>query len=306
MTIRVHHLWDSPQSKLTYSGEGEDDGTWEYMLTNCPTSPQAYLTLLGGNGVDWAGLPGEIDGLLCRDIRMTPDGPNAWHAVVQYGEPKLITREKEKLKEIGDYRVAFSVKPTTFKHFVAKSTKIYGTTPPNFGGTAIGATGLFAGVAINVTEDGEVQGVDAILPALTITVTQRMQGATLTPAFANTVSGLVGKYNNATFMGHFPAGTIQFTGGDGALSYTIPNPIAGGTIAPQDRELSFEFLYSPNLTNISVGPITGIDKLGHQYMWVLWKSELEGSQVTKQPRAVYVQDIHGIEPASFTPLGLGV
>jgi hypothetical protein len=276
------------------------------------------LALLGGNGDDWDGLPGEIDGLLCRDIRMTPDGPDAWHAVVQYGEPKLITREKEKLKDIGDYRVAFSVKPTTFKHFVAKSTKIYKiadppvgppTQPaPTFGGTEIGTpgSGVYAGVAINVTEDGDVQGVDSILPALTITVTQRMEGAALTPEFANTLAGLVGKYNDATFMDYFPAGTIQFTGGDGALSFTIPNPIAGGTIAPQDRELSFEFLYSPNLEDISVGPITGIDKLGHQYMWVLWKSELEGSQVTKQPRAVYVQDIHGIEPASFAPLGLGV
>jgi hypothetical protein len=305
MTIRVHHLWDSPVSKLIYSGEGEDEGTYEYALTNCPTSPEAYIALLTGNGVDWAGLPGEIDGLLCRDIRMSPDGPNAWHAVVQYGEPKLLTREKEKLKEVGDYRVAFSMRPTTFKHFVAKRTRIYGTTPPTFGGTALGG-GLYGGVAINVTEDGDVQGVDSILPALTITVTQRMEGATLTPAYAATVSGLVGKYNNATFMGVFPAGTIQFVGGDGAMSFSIPNPISGAAITPQDRELSFEFLFSPNLTNISIGPITGIDKLGHQYLWVLWKSELEGSQVTKQPRAVYVQDIEGVEPTSFAALGLGV
>lgn len=292
MTVRVHHLWDSPSSNLIYSGEGENSGEYLFELTNCPTSPDAYNALLFGNGLDWTGIPGEIDGTLCRNVQMEPAGPDAWRARVQYGEPKLVDREREKLKAVGDYRVAFSIKPTTFRHFVAKNTTRFPPTAPDFGD------------AINVNEEGQVEGVDAILPSLSIIITERIAGASITADYVLDVANLLGKYNEDVFMGHFPAGTIQFTAGDGALSFAIENPIAGGALTPQDRELSFEFLYSPNITGLTVGDITGVNKLGHQYMWILWQSVLDGYLIAKKPRAVYVQDIPGVEPASFAPLGL--
>lgn len=295
MPARVIPLWDSGKSQLIYSGDGENSGELIWSIVDCPTSPAAYTALIDGDGALWNGLDGEIDGLLCRSIDMDPDGPNAWRATAFYGEPKLRTREKEKLQAVGDYRVSFSVKPQTVKQFVAKNTTRFPSGAKDYGG------------AINVNADGQVEGVDTIIPGLTITVTQRMAGATLTPAYSLAVANLYGKYNNATFMGVFPAGSIQFIGNDAALSFAINNPFAGGpALTPQDRELSFEFLYSPNLTGITIGSITGINKLGHQYMWIDWESAIVSSKAVRRPLAVYVQDLYGIEPASFGPLALSV
>jgi len=295
MPARVIPLWDSGKSQLIYSGEGEDSGELIWSIVDCPTSPEAYSALITGDGALWSGLDGEIDGLLCRTIDMVPDGPNAWQAVAQYGEPKLRTREREKLQAVGDYRVSFSVKPQTIKQFVAKNTVKFPSGAKDYGG------------AINVNSDGQVEGVDTIIPGLSITVTQRMAGADLTPAYSLAVANLVGKYNNNTFMSVFPAGSIQFIGGDAALSFAINNPFAGGPpLDPQDRELSFEFLYSPNLSGITIGSITGINKLGHQYMWIDWESAIVSSKAVRRPLAVYVQDLYGIEPADFSPLALTV
>ena len=295
MPARVIPLWDSGKSQLIYSGDGEDSGELIWSIVDCPTSGEAYTVLIDGDGFLWDGLDGNIDGLLCRTIDMNPDGPNAWQAVAQYGEPKLKTREKEKLNAVGEYRVSFSVKPQTIKQFVAKNTQRFPSTAKDYNN------------AINVNQDGQVEGVETIIPGLSITVTQRMAGASLTPAYALAVANLVGKYNNGPFMTVFPAGSIQFIGGDAALSFAINNPIAGGpALTPQDRELSFEFLYSPNLTGITIGTITGINKLGHQYMWIDWESAIVSSRAVRRPLAVYVQDLYGVEPASFAPLTLTV
>ncbi len=298
MTVYVHPSWDAPTSKLIYSGEGDNSFDFEYEITNCPTSAEAYFNLLGGNGADWPGVEGLLQGCLLRTISMAPDGPDAWRATCSYSEAKIQTKEKEKLTAIGQFRISFSSKSQTLKQYTAKSTTSYaatGDTAPDFKG------------AINVNAEGEVEGVESIVPSLTVSVTQRMEGASLTPAYAITVAGLIGKYNNDEFMG-FPAGTMQLTAGDGSLSFEIPNPNAelSDPIPPQDRELSFEFLFSPNLTGISIGNVTGINKKGHQYMWTLWRDSIDAGKVFRKPRAVYVQDLYGIEPADFSALGLTV
>lgn len=302
MTVRVHPSWEAPTSKLIYSGEGEDSFDYEYEITECPTSAEAYFSLIAGNGADWPGVEGILQGCLLRTIAMSPDGPNAWRATCSYSEAKLQTREREKLTSVGQYRISFSSKSVTVKQYTAKTTVGY----PLNGGMVLARAPDFKG-AINVNAEGEVEGVDSIVPSMTVSITQRMAGATLTPDYARAVSGLIGKYNNDEFMG-FPAGTMQLTAGDGSLSFEIPNPnaIDAEPIPPQDRELSFEFLFSPNLENISIGEVTGINKKGHQYMWTLWKDHLDSGQVFRKPRAVYVQDLYGVEPADFSLLGLSV
>ena len=300
MTVRIHPSYDAPTSTLIYSGEGDDSFDYVYEITNCETSAEAYTNLLGGNGVDWPGVEGVINGCVLRTVQMAPDGPMAWRATCSYSAAKLQTREREKLTSVGQYRIAFSVKNITAKQYTAKNTTSYarlGDVAPNFQG------------AINVNKDGEVEGLDTIVPALTISVSQRYAGASLTPAYMLGCANLIGKYNNHELMG-FPAGTLQLTASDGALSFDIPNPNQSGAdptdFPAADRELSHEFLYSPNLTGITIGEITGINKLGHQYMWTLWYDKLDSGKVFRAPRAVYVQDLYNVEPASFAPLGLTV
>ncbi len=300
MTVRIHPSYDAPTSTLIYSGEGDDSFDYVYEITNCEFSADAYTALLGGNGVDWPGVEGVINGCVLRTVQMAPDGPMAWRATCSYSAAKLQTREQEKLTSIGQYRISFSAKGMALKQYTAKTTTAYaaaGDTAPDFKG------------GINVNMEGEVEGVEAIVPALTINVTQRYAGADLTPAYMLGCANLIGKYNSNEVMG-FPAGTLQLTASDGALSFDIPNPNQSGAspadFPAADRELSHEFLYSPNLTGITIGTITGINKKGHQYMWTLWKDTLDSGKVFRTPRAVYVHDLFGIEPANFGPLGLTV
>lgn len=299
MTVRVHPSWDAPTSKLIYSGDGEDSFDYEYEITECPTSADAYTALLAGNGLDWPGVEGILQGCMLRTISMSPDGPDAWRATCSYSQVKIQKKEQEKLTSVGQYRISFSSKSQTLKQYTAKTTTSYaatGDTAPDFKG------------AINVNAEGEVEGVESIVPSLTVSVTQRYAGASLTPAYALAVSGLVGKYNDDEFLG-FPAGTMQLTAGDGSLSFEIPNPntdLPADPIPPQDRELSFEFLFSPNLMGITIGTVTGINKKGHQYMWTLWRDTIDAGKVFRKPRAVYVQDLFGVEPADFSLIGLTV
>ena len=297
MTVRIHPSFDAPTSTLIYSGEGEASFDYVYEITECETSSEAYIALIGGNGLDWFGVLGIDSGLILRTIQMRPDGYMAWRATCSYGEAKIQTREQEKLTSVGQYRISFSSKGVSAKQYTAKTTTRYPGSAKDFKG------------AINVNQQGEVEGVETIIPALVINITQRYSGASLTPAYMLGCANLLGHYNNAPFMG-FPAGTMQLTASDGSLSFDIPNPNQSGAdssdFPASDRELSHEFLYSPNLSGLTIGTVSGISKLGHQYMWTLWKDELVSGQVVRTPEAVYVQDLFGIEPASFAPLGLTV
>jgi hypothetical protein len=76
--------------------------------------------------------------------------------------------------------------------------------------------------------------------------------------------------------------------------------------------LSYKFIASPNagtgqtLPAITVGSITGIEKKGHEYMWVRYEAESDTASKTllKVPKYVYVNKVY--REASFSGLGIGV
>jgi hypothetical protein len=55
-----------------------------------------------------------------------------------------------------------------------------------------------------------------------------------------------------------------------------------------------------------VGSITGIEKKGHEYMWVRYEAESDTASKTllKVPKYVYVNKVY--REASFSGLGIGV
>jgi hypothetical protein len=99
--------------------------------------------------------------------------------------------------------------------------------------------------------------------------------------------------NNATFFGR-PAGSVLFRG-------------ARGTWKGSDKwEIRFDFSFSPNVTGLSVGGITGVNKTGWQYLDVIYK---EGARTTDgMPVMVPAQaTVHTVyNSGDFSVLGIGV
>ena len=73
----------------------------------------------------------------------------------------------------------------------------------------------------------------------------------------------------------------------------------------EDWELSFRFAGSPNASNLSVGPITGITKLGWEYMWIRYEDveDFDAAQLVKRPTSVHIEQVY--EYADFSWLGIG-
>jgi hypothetical protein len=109
-----------------------------------------------------------------------------------------------------------------------------GQTAPNFKG------------AIGVTADS-VEGVDITVPVYHFAETHYLADAVVTLAYKLTLFALTGRVNNSAFKG-FAAGECLFLGA------------AGTKRGSGDWEVGYRFAFSPNVTGLTVGDITGINK----------------------------------------------
>jgi hypothetical protein len=175
------------------------------------------------------------------------------------------------------------------------SEKVYG--PSGFGDAASmkGAIGV---------EDGRVNGVDIVVPALQWSENYDVPARFVTDAYIRNIAILTGKVNAAEFRG-FDAGEVLFVGATGSHDWDTEK---GNSPCP----LTFRFVASPNrgvgmtMESMSVGDITGIEKMGHEYLWVRYSADVDATkqQVVRHPVAVYVNKVY--EDGDFSLLGIGV
>jgi hypothetical protein len=154
--------------------------------------------------------------------------------------------------------------------------------------------------AIGVDGDS-VQGVDIVIPALQWTENYDVPAQYVTDAYVKSVSALTGCTNNAAFRS-FAAGEVLFMGGTGSQDWDAEK-------GDSPWSLSFKFLASPNadgttLPTLTVGGITGIEKKGHEYLWVRYEDSVSSSTPLKVPKYVYVNQVY--PSANFSLLGIGV
>ena len=145
--------------------------------------------------------------------------------------------------------------------------------------------------AIGVTHDN-VEGVDITVPVYTFSETHYLAASQVTNAYKMTLFNLTGKVNNGSFKG-LAAGECLFLGASGSKRGT------------DDWEITFRFAGSPNRTGLTVGPISGINKKGWEYLWVRY-SDIEDTAshtLVKQPIGAYVEKVY--EEGNFSSLGIG-
>lgn len=154
--------------------------------------------------------------------------------------------------------------------------------------------------AIGVDGDS-VAGVDIVVPALTWTETYDVPAAYVTADYIKSLGKLTGTVNNDTFR-TFDAGEVLFVGASGSQEWDSQK-------GDGPWSLSYKFVQSSNagsgatLPAITVGDIQGIEKKGHEYLWVRYEAAVDGTDLLKRPKYVYVNGVY--RSADFSQLGIG-
>ena len=149
--------------------------------------------------------------------------------------------------------------------------------------------------AIGVDGDS-VAGVDVVSPQLTWTETYDVPSSYVDNDYIKTVAALTGTVNKAAFRS-FEAGEVLFLGASGSHEWDAEK-------GDGPWSLSYKFVASPNVTNETIGSITGIEKRGHDYLWVRYEDSVTDSTLLKKPLYVYVNKVY--RDGDFAYLGIGV
>jgi hypothetical protein len=214
--------------------------------------------------------------LFRQAIQLEVVGPNLWLATVRYDTTGTQPLSAEDSFEFdtsgGTQHVTQSI--DTVGIYAAP-----GFIAPDFQG------------AIGVTQNG-VDGVDIVVPVFNFSETHRFPE--ISPAYKGGLFQATGKINNKTFRGFSP-GEVLFLGASGNRRDSDPET---------PWELTYRFAAQPNRDGIQVGAISGIAKLGWDYMWVRYmESEDDAAKsLIKRPVAVYVEQVY--ESIDFSILGL--
>lgn len=151
-------------------------------------------------------------------------------------------------------------------------------------------------------DDERVAGVDIVEPALQWSESYDVPSAYMSAAYIKKVSELTGTTNNAGFR-TFARGEVLFVGCNGTQEWDEKK-------GDGPWNLTYKFVASPNagagqtIPAITVGTITGIEKKGHDYLWVRYESDVREKTLIKKPRHVYVNRVY--RESDFSQLGIGI
>lgn len=152
----------------------------------------------------------------------------------------------------------------------------------------------FAG-AIEVDNEGNVNGIDVTMPVLNFTETHTLAGSRVSTSYKKTLAGLTGTVNRSGFRG-FERGEVLFLGASGTKR-------SKKSSAPW--EITFRFAVSPNQAGLQVGDIKVARKYGWDYLWVRYADKVAegGKNMVKKPVAAYVEQVY--PEGDFGRLGIG-
>ena len=231
-------------------------------------------------GIMLANAPTVYDGLPLTSISIKPmDRPDLWAFTASYSKKD---KDDEEDSDPVD-QLAFSWDTG------GATTKLM---------QAIEQTGYAAGEpwlapdfkkAINVSSNGDVGGVDIIIPKLSWEETHSFPASSLTTTWVKTVARNTGKTNSDTFRG-FEAGEVLFLG-------------ASGNYSDNNVAVNYKFEASENML-VDVAGAQGVDKKGHDYLWTYYSEVVDESnkEVVPNPSAVYVAQVY--ESFPFSELGI--
>lgn len=132
--------------------------------------------------------------------------------------------------------------------------------------------------AIGVGENGEIEGTDIVIPALSMTYDYRYPQGVIDESFARFCAGAVAHTNANPWRG-FQAEELLLVGITGSGS---------------DAEASAQVkvIASQNTSSLTVGEITSIVKKGHHYLDITFMDYIDGGKPAKKPRQVTIHRVY--------------
>ena len=145
--------------------------------------------------------------------------------------------------------------------------------------------------SINVSDD-RVEGVEIDIPTYNFSETHYFSDITVTDAYKMGIFNLMNTPVNISMFRTFAAGECRILG------------VSGTKRASSQWALTFRFSCIPNVTGLSIGPITGISKIGWDYLWIRYADyhDSTASCLVKRPIAAYVERVYG--QGDFSILGI--
>lgn len=209
-----------------------------------------------------------LDSVEGEPIAVTGTGQGIWK-----GHARYVVPEVEYTFDTGG-----GTQKITQSYATVNSYAPSGLTAPDFQG------------AIGVSEDS-VEGADVPVPKFDFTETHFLPSSTVSDSYKLALFNLTGRKNNATWRA-FAAGEVLFLGATGSNRGT------------GQWSITFRFSASPNISGLSIGPISGIDKLGWDYLWIRYADYADGTafSLVKRPVAAYVEQV--ILDGDFSTLGI--
>lgn len=205
-------------------------------------------------------------------------GDNAWQVTINYEKTGAEPATPDPMKRARSFDTTGGTQHKT----QAEDERKYGTNAPD------------QQKAIAVDGNG-VNGVDIVVPALQWQEQYDVPNAYINATYVRGLAGMTGTTNNAAFRG-FEAGEVLFLGCSGSQEWD--NDKGSGPWS-----LSYRFVASKNVTGETIGIITGIEKKGHEFLWVRYEDSVSGSNLLKTPKAVYVNKVY--KDTNFSALGIG-
>lgn len=212
--------------------------------------------------------------------------PSTWNdlnrtgtAVEQIGSNEWTGTATYTSQQTAESEVRFSFSYTGGQQKITSNLQTvssYGTSPPDCHNL------------INASKDG-VEGVEIFVPQMTFEVNKVWTVGDITNSWWATVSECLCHTNSTTWNG-YEAYSLLFASIEGSEGRNGLFPC------------KYKFLHSPNKTGLTIGPISGIDKRGWDYLEIKSEDVVDGTSITRRPRFVYVHRVY--DSADFNDLGL--
>lgn len=230
--------------------------------------------------------PATFNGLPRRDASAQELFTDIWDVNILYllGDLKFLKPSPD----TGDVDYEFDIGLETL-HINQSLSTVNAYLSPELAAAGISGAPDFGG-ALNVTHDLKVEGTDIFVPTTRFTLRYRAPNAAINDTYQQTVEGLVGSVNSATYKGR-AAGTLLFAGASGRRHNA------------EAWDLAFQFIFRPNVT-VDIGDIEDITADGWDHLWVMYlpTKDDDAKQIIKKPAYAYVERIYRRE--AFSALGL--
>ncbi len=268
---------ERPHSYRTKTNPRED--SIGYVLTGVST--MAMAKVYAGLYSAFALLTPDGSTLYRNNIDATEAGFLLWHIEVSY------STFPRKEPQAGDQSWNFDTTGAT-KHI----TQSLSTDSTYYDSALLPAGAEDYGGAVGVNENGDVEGVDIVDRAFKWTENWKLPLNQFGWSYALLMSQMTGSVNSASYRG-LDAGCVLYEGAQGGMSRSDPTLL----------DVTFHFNYQPTRDSFTVGSITGITKIGQQYMWVGYKTKMGNNRKIQVPCQVNVENL--FQQQDFSQFGIG-